>query len=138
MPDGANCPSLILENCRVHQPHYLLSLLNSKLIDYQLRSICPPKLGGYTRFSSSYITKAPIRIVNFSQSGESRKHDRVADLVDGMLSLHKRKAACKTNHERTALERRIDASDRQVEALVYELYGLSDEEIRIVEEATAR
>jgi hypothetical protein len=31
---------------------------------------------------------------------------------------------------------RIDAADRQIDQLVYQLYGLTDEEIRIVEEAT--
>jgi hypothetical protein len=30
------------------------------------------------------------------------------------------------------------ATDRQIDNLVYELYGLTDEEIKIVEEATAR
>jgi hypothetical protein len=29
------------------------------------------------------------------------------------------------------------ATDRQIERLVYELYGLRDEEVRIVEEATS-
>ena len=38
--------------------------------------------------------------------------------------------------EQTALARQIDATDRRIDRLVYELYGLSDEEIRIVEEAT--
>jgi len=30
----------------------------------------------------------------------------------------------------------VTAMDKQIDRLVYELYGLSDEEIRIVEEAT--
>ena len=34
--------------------------------------------------------------------------------------------------------RQIEATDREIDALVYELYGLTDEEIRLVEEATAR
>ena len=34
------------------------------------------------------------------------------------------------------LQRQIEATDRQIDRLVYELYGLSDEEIAIVEEAT--
>jgi len=135
--DGANCPSVILEDCREHQPNYLLGLLNSKLIDYQLRSVCPAKLSGYTRFSASYITKAPIRIIDFSQSSESRKHDKISDLVHQMLSLHQRRRTCKTTHERTAIARQIEATDREIDNLVYELYGLSDEEICIVEEATA-
>jgi hypothetical protein len=38
---------------------------------------------------------------------------------------------------RTAIQRQIDATDREIDRLVYELYGLTDEEIRIVEEATS-
>ncbi|MEX0701429.1 MAG: hypothetical protein WD069_04975 [Planctomycetales bacterium] len=41
-------------------------------------------------------------------------------------------------HQQTAIERRIAATDRRIDRLVYELYGLSDEDIRIVEEATSR
>ncbi|NIA12168.1 MAG: hypothetical protein GWP10_21225 [Nitrospiraceae bacterium] len=33
-------------------------------------------------------------------------------------------------------QRQIDTTDKQIDQLVYELYGLTDEEIRIVEEAT--
>ena len=36
-----------------------------------------------------------------------------------------------------AIHNQIEATDREIDALVYELYGLADEEIRIVEEATA-
>lgn len=37
---------------------------------------------------------------------------------------------------RTAVQRQIDATDRRIDRLVYRLYGLTDEEIAIVEEAT--
>ena len=43
----------------------------------------------------------------------------------------------KTAHQKTVLDGQIDARDREIDRLVYELYGLSDEEIAIVEEATA-
>lgn len=35
------------------------------------------------------------------------------------------------------IQREIDATDRQIDPLVYQLYGLKEEEIRIVEKATA-
>jgi len=38
--------------------------------------------------------------------------------------------------DKESLQRQIDATDRQIDRLVYELYGLTDEEIRIVEEGT--
>jgi len=34
---------------------------------------------------------------------------------------------------RPVLQRQIDLTDRQIDALVYELYGLTEEEIRLVE-----
>ena len=55
-----------------------------------------------------------------------------------MLDLHKELAAAKTPAAQTALQRQLDATDRQIDQLVYQLYGLTDEEIKIVEEATAR
>ena len=53
-----------------------------------------------------------------------------------MLDLHNHLAAAKAAHAKTAIQRQIDATDRQIDQLVYELYGLTDDEIRIVEQAT--
>ena len=41
-----------------------------------------------------------------------------------------------TRHRVTTIERQIEATDRQIDRLVYELYGLTEEEIAIVEETT--
>ena len=48
-----------------------------------------------------------------------------------MLELHKQSPV--TPQEQERLQREIDATDREIDALVYALYGLTDEEIRIVE-----
>jgi predicted nucleic acid-binding Zn-ribbon protein len=53
-----------------------------------------------------------------------------------MLDLHKSLAVAKTPSQKTALQRQIDATDRRIDRLVYELYNLTDQEIAIVEEAT--
>ena len=52
-----------------------------------------------------------------------------------MLSIHLRLAAAKTPHEKKSFETQIAATDRQIDNLVYELYGLTSEEIKIVEQA---
>lgn len=54
-------------------------------------------------------------------------------LVEEMLALNRRLAAARTDHEQTSLKRQIDAADRRIDRLVYDLYGLTEEEIRIVE-----
>jgi len=53
-----------------------------------------------------------------------------------MLDLHKQLSAAKMSHDKTAIQRQIDATDRRIDRLVYDLYNLTDEEIHIVEEAT--
>jgi len=47
----------------------------------------------------------------------------MVSLVDQMLSLHKQLQEARTPHEQTALQRQIEATDRQIDVLVYELYG---------------
>jgi hypothetical protein len=42
----------------------------------------------------------------------------------------------KTAHERTVIERQSEATDRETGRLVYDLYVVSDDEIKIVEAAT--
>ncbi len=71
------------------------------------------------------ITKE--RLPNFTH------HERMVSLVEQMLSRHIRLQEGRTPHEQTALQRQIEATDRQIEALVSELYGLREEEIGIVE-----
>jgi len=53
-------------------------------------------------------------------------------LVEQMLQLHKQQAAA-SDADRTLYQRQIDATDREIDKLVYELYGLTQEEIKIVE-----
>jgi hypothetical protein len=43
-----------------------------------------------------------------------------------------------TPHEQTALQSQIEAADRQIDALVYELYALTEQEIGIVKGGGSR
>ncbi len=53
--------------------------------------------------------------------------------VEQMLTLNKQLAAAKAPQTQTVLQRRIDATDKQIDELVYQLYGLTAAEIDIVE-----
>ena len=55
-----------------------------------------------------------------------------------MIASHKKLSLAKTPHEKTVLKTQIDATDTAIDQLVYELYGLTDDEIKIVEAATQR
>ncbi len=56
----------------------------------------------------------------------------MVELVERMLALYKQLASAQTAFDKAAVQRQIDATDRQIDRLVYELYGLTDEEIGVV------
>lgn len=58
-------------------------------------------------------------------------------LVERMLKLHKDRPKARTPHELEAIQRQIAATDKAIDAPVHELCGLTEEEIRIVEETTS-
>ncbi len=55
-----------------------------------------------------------------------------------MLALHESLAEARIERERTVVGHQISATDRQIDRLVYELYELTDQEIRVVEEGMNR
>jgi hypothetical protein len=57
----------------------------------------------------------------------------MVSLVTQMLDLNERLQDAKLEHEKTLLSRQVEATDTAIDKLVYELYGLTEEEIKIVE-----
>ncbi len=112
---------------------YLIGLLNSKLWTFLFSKESSEIRGGFFRWKRQYLSPLPIRTIDFSDPADVARHDSLVSLVDRMLALHKQLQEARTPHEKIALQRQIEATDRQIDALVYELYGLTEEEIRIVE-----
>ena len=81
--------------------------------------------------SRTYV-KLPIRPINFSNPTDKARHDKMVSLVERMLELHKRSP--RTPQEQEMVKREIESTDRAIDRLVYELYGLIEEEIAIVEQ----
>jgi len=116
---------------------YLLGLLNSQLFWFSISNISIPfgiRAGSYRyRLIYQYMEKVPIRVINFSDATDKARHDKMISLVQRTLDLHKQLAAAKNPNDKTNLQREIESIDWQIDQLVYELYGLTEEEIKIVE-----
>jgi hypothetical protein len=108
---------------------YVLGLLNSKVCDFFLHTVASTKHGGYFEYKPMYVSLLPIA----PRPSGSTEAIKVTKLVEHILSLHQQLANAKTPTEVTLLQRQIASTDIQIDALVYELYGLTDEEIKIVE-----
>ncbi len=119
---------------------YLLGILNSKLANFYLATVCAGLEGSgtvYLRFFGQYLEAFPVQPIEFSEPADKSRHDQMVELVKRMLDLNKRLQKAITAHEKDSLQRQIDATDRQIDRLVYELYGLTDVEIKIVEGETS-
>jgi hypothetical protein len=125
--------SLLPPSDSAENVYYWLGVLNSKIMWWFLSNTGCVLRGGYFRFKTKYLEPFPLKRIDFSIPKDKILHDQVVSMVDRMLELHKRLPLARTPQEKSALERQIVGTDTEIDRLVYELYGLSEEEIRIVE-----
>ena len=112
--------------------HYLLGLMNSKLITHLYRHLAQEEGRTFAQVKVFRVKMLPIHSINFEDPTEKARHDKMVSLVERMLTLNKDLPG-KMRQEKTVMQRQIEATDKQIDALVYELYGLTEDEIKIVE-----
>jgi type I restriction-modification system DNA methylase subunit len=110
---------------------YLLGILNSRLSEFVLQSTASTKQGGYFEYKAMYVGQVPIKDLDSKTDREIG--GRIEQSVLSLLEMKKRTDASQAPQERTLLERQIAATDREIDRLVYQLYGLTEEDIGIVE-----
>ncbi len=113
---------------------YFLGILNSNITFFLFRKILPKLRGDFYEPSYIYFKLFPIKTIDSLNINEKGIHDKIVNLVDSMLASQKQLASAKSDSDRSLIQQKIDALDRQIDKLVYELYGLTEEEIHLVEE----
>jgi type I restriction-modification system DNA methylase subunit len=117
-----------------HHRNYLVGLLNSRLLDLAIRQMTNSFRGGYFAVNKQGIERLPFRPIDFSDPADRARHDKMVELVDRMLELNKQKHSGKLAPSQVdRIDREIASTDAEIDDLVYELYGIADEERRIVE-----
>ena len=132
---GLTDTTVLFENGQPEDLRYLMGLLNSRLLTFRFKTIGKLKSGGILEYFWNSISKLPIKRIDFSNPSEKAKHDKMVSLVERMLTLHKDKAAVRLAQEKDMLEQEIEGLDAQIDRLVYALYGLTEDEIALVEGA---
>jgi len=124
----------ILETPNGLKLNYLLGIINSQLISwYFLRRSNIAQRDDFPKIVLRESRSLPIYPINLSKCSEKEKHDQMVTFVQRMLDLHKHLANTRNPNDKTQIERQIEATDREIDRLVYDLYGLTEEEIAIVE-----
>ena len=74
-----------------------------------------------------------MRKLDLNTPAETAAHDKMVDLVNRRLALTPKLRAATAESERAVLQNAVTATDQQIDQLVYELYGLTEDEIKLVE-----
>ena len=112
---------------------YWLGILNSRILWWFISNTGYVLRGGYYAFTKDYLSPFPIPIINFSKPNEVKVHDRIVQLVSELLELYKESNTNKSQSEKDKLVRYINDYEAEIDEIVFKLYELTPEEIKIVE-----
>ncbi|HUT54002.1 MAG TPA: N-6 DNA methylase [bacterium] len=110
--------------------YFILGLLNSKLISYlYIHQISQAAKDDFPQVTIHDILSLPFPPKDRVKS----LHDEIVKMVIEMLKLNQQVEEEWLQHQKTVIKRQAEATDRKIDELVYKLYGLGEEEIKIVE-----
>lgn len=112
---------------------YLCGLLNSNPVSFFFKNwYAGGGLGeeGY-RYKKAFLENTPLPPITPKNEANVKK---IETLVDQMLETQKLYHNAKTENDKKLYKQKIDIIDNQIDELVYQLYDLNDEEIKIIEE----
>ena len=134
IPDIANRPQAMFDEQGFYcantayfipiKDNFLLAILNSKLVHFYYSRITSTIRGGYMRFIRQYMETIPIT---------KSRNPEIDKCVENLFKLNKQLQTTKLESQEQQLQRTIDYTENRIDEMVYELYGLSEEEIEIVE-----
>jgi len=84
---------------------------------------------------SSISARSCCEKLDLSKPRDKEQHDTLVDLVRKMLALTEKLRRTRSESERRTLQNAVTVTDKGIDRLVYDLYGLTAEEIAIVDQA---
>ena len=114
---------------------FLLGVLNSRAVSFWFQKTFD-KLQRkiFPQFKVRELASFPIPAIDLSNPTKRARHDKLVELVDKMLALTPKLRGATAESEKAALQNAVTTTDAEIDRLVYELYGLTEEEIKIVED----
>ena len=111
---------------------YLLGLLNSKLIEFFYTQLIPEKGKAFAEVKAINVKQMPIKRIDPKNNKELKNRDEIIQLVDNLIQLNKETSEAKLTSKITQLESKIEYCTTKIDELVFELYGLTNEDVTIL------
>lgn len=115
---------------------YFLGLLNSKLLNWVYQNVINPEKGeALAEVKRGHLAQLPIIYPEISNLNQNENYLKMIRLVDQMLALYPKLNEQTIPTGRKMIQTQIKATEKQIDLLVYQLYGLTEEEINIIEQS---
>ena len=124
---GFTNTTVLFDTNKKYNIKYILALLNSNVLSFRYQSIGKQTGNGSYEYFENGIRKLPIPEVSLDEQ------QPFVELADKMMNIKKQYYSANTPTERKLLQQQLNFLDQEINQLVYELYGLTDEEIEVVE-----
>ncbi|CRF34505.1 bifunctional endonuclease/methyltransferase [Brachyspira suanatina] len=119
--------SIVFNEKAIYNINVYMGIFNSKLFTYYVKKTGTILRGNTTRFKPQYINDFPIPDI------DKNTEENLIKLVDNIIDLNKKLSSEKNPNTIEMLNTRIQAVDKAIDKIVYSLYNLTDEEIRVIE-----
>jgi len=125
--------NIIAQNMTQEDIKYFLAILNSRLMNfYHAKRYLDKSKVIFQKILIQNAKQFPIHKINFNNVSEKKLHDNLVALVDIMLDINKKIHSAKGS-EKEQIQRQIDKTDKEIDEIVYKLYGITEEERKIIE-----
>jgi hypothetical protein len=114
---------------------FLLGIINSRLTEFFWKTMFADFKDSFPQVTIFSLEQLPVCVLDASKPTDKARHDKMVSLVEQMLAAKPQLASAQSDKDKDFYENKCAALDLQIDALVYELYGLTPDEIKIVENA---
>jgi hypothetical protein len=119
-------------NSSMNNLKYFLGIINSKLLNWYYQILNPEKGETLAEVKKTNVARLPIKIA------DTKNYNLIVKLVDQLLKLNVEKSETKLPSAIKRLDEKIAYCENKINQTVYQLYGLTDEEIAVVEGSEVR
>jgi hypothetical protein len=113
----------------------LLAILNARLLTFYFQRISSCFQGGWFAYEPRYLRRIPVCIPGSSTAEGRERVRQLGQYADELTRVYLRVSTAQTAQEANGLVREKAMCEGRVDRLVYDLYGLTDAEIALVEES---
>ena len=112
---------------------YFLGIYNSKLLNFLYQSRVQESGRVFAQVKTVNLKPLPIKLIDFSDELEVQAHHNIVRLVDLLLQLNKELQTTALPNQIEQIQSKIGYCEDKINEIVYELYGLTEEEVKIIE-----